>query len=78
MAAVFLGIEKALDTTWHLGLLYELSKLTFSISLIKRIGYFLSQRKFKVLIKGEIFMPRDIQAGVPQGSVLSPHCTAYI
>jgi hypothetical protein len=25
MAVVFLGIEKAFDTTWHLGLLYKLS-----------------------------------------------------
>jgi hypothetical protein len=28
-AAVFLDIEKAFDTTWHLGLLYKLSKLEF-------------------------------------------------
>jgi hypothetical protein len=35
MAAVFLDVEKAFDTTWHLGLLYELSTLQFSISLIK-------------------------------------------
>jgi hypothetical protein len=25
MAAVFLDIEKAFETTWHLGLLYKLS-----------------------------------------------------
>jgi hypothetical protein len=78
MAAVFLGIEKAFDTTWHLGLLYKLSKLKYSISQMKLIGSFLSQRKFMVLVKGEMFMPRDIQAGVPQGSILSPHCTVCI
>jgi hypothetical protein len=43
MAAVFLDIEKAFDTTWRSGLLYQLSKLEFSISLIKLIGSFLSQ-----------------------------------
>jgi hypothetical protein len=37
-AAVFLDIEKAFDTTWHPGLLYKLSKLQFSTSLIKLIG----------------------------------------
>jgi hypothetical protein len=37
--AVFLDIEKAFDTTWHLGLLYKLSTLQFSISLIKLIGF---------------------------------------
>jgi hypothetical protein len=33
-AAVFFDIETAFDTTWHLGFLYKLSILTFSISLI--------------------------------------------
>jgi hypothetical protein len=34
--AVFLDIEKAFDTKWHFGLLYKLSKLEFSTSLIKQ------------------------------------------
>jgi hypothetical protein len=34
-AVVFLDIEKAFATTWHPGLLYRLSKLEFSTSLIK-------------------------------------------
>jgi hypothetical protein len=49
MAAVFLDIEKAFDTTWHFGLLYKLSTLQFLASLIKLIGSFLSKRKFKFL-----------------------------
>jgi hypothetical protein len=32
---IFLDIEKAFDTTWHIGLLHKLSKLEFSTSLIK-------------------------------------------
>jgi hypothetical protein len=71
-AAVFLDIEKAFDTTWQTGLLYKLSKLQFSISLIKLIGSFLSQRKFRVLVQGEMSTPRYMQAGLPQGSFLSP------
>jgi retron-type reverse transcriptase len=67
-----LDIEKAFDTTWHTGLLYKLSKLEFSISLIKLISSLLSQRKFRVLFEGEMSTPRVMQAGVPQGSVLSP------
>jgi hypothetical protein len=31
-AEVFLNIEKAFDTTWHLDLLYKLSNLKFSIN----------------------------------------------
>jgi hypothetical protein len=33
---------------------------------------FLSQRKFRVSVEGEMSPPRVMQAGVPQGSVLSP------
>jgi hypothetical protein len=70
-AIVFLDIEKAFDTTWHSGLLCKLS-MEFSNSLIKLIGSFLSQLKFRVSVEGEISTPREMQAGVPQGSVLSP------
>jgi hypothetical protein len=71
-AAVFSDIEKALDITWHLGLLYKLSELKFLISLIKFISSFLYQGKLRVLVEGEMSEPRDIEAGVPQGSILSP------
>jgi hypothetical protein len=60
MAVVFLDIEKAFETTWHSGLLYKLSKLEFSKSLIKLISSFLSQCKCSVLEEGEIFMPREM------------------
>jgi hypothetical protein len=59
--AVFLDIEKAFDTTWEPGLLYKLSKLQFSTSLIKLIGSFLSQRKFRVSAEGEPSCPLPIQ-----------------
>jgi hypothetical protein len=71
-AAVFLDIEKAFNKMWRLGLLYKLSELKFSISLIKLINSFLSPRKFRVSVEGELSVPRDVQAGVPQGSILSP------
>jgi hypothetical protein len=71
-AAVFLDTEKFFDTTWHPGLLYTLTKLYFSTNLIKLISSFLSQRKFGVSVEGEMSTPRYMQAGVSQGSVLSP------
>jgi hypothetical protein len=70
--AVLLDIEKAFDKTWHLGVLYKLLELKFLTSLIKLINSFLSRRKFRVSVEGELSSPRDIQAGVPQGCVLSP------
>jgi hypothetical protein len=71
-AALFLDIEKACYTTWHTGLLYKLSKLEFSINLIKLLSSLLSQRKFRVSVEGEMSTPRVMQAGVPQVSVLFP------
>jgi hypothetical protein len=64
-AAVFLDIEKAFDTTWHPGLLYKLSKLEFPARIIKLISSFLSNRKFRVSVEGDMSTPREIQAGVP-------------
>jgi retron-type reverse transcriptase len=71
-AAVFLDIEKAFDTTWHTGLLYTLSKLKFSVYLIKLIISYLTNRNFRVSVESEMSTPREMQAGVPQGSVLAP------
>jgi hypothetical protein len=56
-AAVFLYIKKAFDKTWHPGLLYKVSELKFSISFIKLIASFLTNRKFKVSVEGELFRP---------------------
>jgi hypothetical protein len=47
-AAVFLDIEKAFETTWHIGFLYKLSKLRFPANLIRLIISYLSNRKFSL------------------------------
>jgi hypothetical protein len=62
-AAVFLDIGKALDTTWHSGLLYKLSGLEFSKSLIKLIASFLTDRKFEVLVEGKFPMSKNSGRG---------------
>jgi hypothetical protein len=65
MAAVFLDIVKAFDTTWHPCLIYKSSKLEFSTSLIKLISSVLSQQKFRVSVEGKMSTSREIKAGVP-------------
>jgi hypothetical protein len=77
-AAVFSDIEKAFENTWHSDLLYKLSEFEFLSSLIKLIASFLTDRKFTVLVEGECFTPRNIAAGVPQGSSLHQYCTVYL
>jgi hypothetical protein len=71
-AAVFLDIEKAFDTIWHPGLLYKLSELQFSTSLVKLIASFLTNRKFEFSVEGELSSARRVVTVVPQGSVLGP------
>jgi hypothetical protein len=63
-AAVFLDIEKPFDTAWHSGLLYKLSDVEFSTSLIKLIASFLSDRNCKVSVEGEFSTPRKIAVGL--------------
>jgi hypothetical protein len=65
-AAVFLDIEKAFDKTWHPGLVYNLSELQFPINLIKLIASFLTNRKFKVSVEGELSSPKKVAVGMPQ------------
>jgi hypothetical protein len=71
-SAVFLDTEDAFAITWYVGSLCQTSKLKFLISLIMLISSLLSQRKFRISVEDGMSTPRDIQAGVSQGSVLSP------
>jgi hypothetical protein len=73
MAAVFLDIKKTFHTTWHSSLLYKLSELEFSTSIIKLIASFLTDRNFQVLAEGEFPMPRKIVAGVGSNIVQSTY-----
>jgi hypothetical protein len=68
MAAVVLDIWKAFHTIWHHGLLYKLYKLKFSISLLKVISSFFLGENSESRLKVKCLR----QAGMPQGSVLSP------
>jgi len=72
--AVFLDFEKAFDTTWHPGLLYNLVKLNFSFSKIKLISSFLSNRRFPVTVEGELSTPKEIRAGGYKVPSCPPYC----
>jgi hypothetical protein len=56
--AVFFGIKKAFDTTWHCGLLYKFSELEFLTSFIKLTASFLIEIKFKFLVEDEFSTSR--------------------
>ena len=57
-AEVPMDIETALDTIRHSDLLYVLSRLIFSASVIKLNIYFISSREFRVSVEGDVSMSR--------------------
>jgi hypothetical protein len=71
-AAIFLDIEEAFDTTWYSGVLYKLSEIELSASLIKLFASLVTERNFKFFVEGEFSTPRKMATEVPQGSFLAP------
>ncbi|CAG4952044.1 unnamed protein product [Colias eurytheme] len=69
--AVSLDISKAFDRVWHASLLNRLPSYGVPPELCAWIADFLSERSIRVVIDGCTSDPFDINAGVPQGSVLS-------
>lgn len=67
-----LDIEKAFDNVWHNGLIYKMIRFNFPIYLVKMIQSYLLARKSQVCVIGELSDPYDVEAGVPQGSILGP------
>jgi hypothetical protein len=70
--AVFLGIERAFDRVWHDRLVQKLIKILINPNFIQLIDSFLSNRTCSVKIQNIKARPIALQAGVPQGSILSP------
>jgi hypothetical protein len=69
---VFLDISKAFDRVWHKGLLYKLKKCGITGRLLDWLKDYLTDRQQRVIINGEFSNWGNIDAGVPQGSVLGP------
>ena len=67
-----LDLAKASDSTWIPGLILKLREIGVDDSCLMRLTNFLQSRSFRVLIGQTASEPRDLLAGVPQGSPLSP------
>src|SRR2546426_3053473 len=70
--AISLDVEKAFDSVWHDGMRYKLTALKLPIKLVRLLSSFLTDRSIRVRVGSELSKPVSLQAGTPQGSVLSP------
>ena len=70
--AAFLDIFKAFDKVWHKGLIYKLKQNGISGNILNTISDFLSFRKQRVVLNGQVSQWTNIEAGVLQGSILGP------
>ena len=69
---VFCDISKAFDRVWHTGLLFKLKQNGFDGNLLNWIKSYLGSRTQKVVVGASISQTLELNAGVPQGSVLGP------
>ena len=70
--AVSLDIAKAFDRVWHRVLLSKLPSYGAPEGLCNWVASFLSGRSVRIVVDDFSFYIFSINAGVPQGSVLSP------
>ena len=67
---VFLDISKAFDKVWHAGIIYKLTQNGISWNLLNLLQDFLKERKQSVVLNDKSLYGKNINAGVPQGSIL--------
>ena len=70
MQGVFLDISKAFDKSWHQGLTYKLWRNCISGNLLKLLESFQCNRKPHIVLNDLFSKWNDVNAGVPQGSIL--------
>ena len=70
--AVFLEILKTFDKVWHQDLLYKLNQNGISGNLMETFTEFSKERKQRVVLNRQNSSLANVEARVPQGSILGP------
>ena len=76
--SVSLDISKAFDKVWHDGIIYKRTQNRISDNLLNLLEDFLKERKQRVFHNEQASTWKNINAGVPQGSILGPLFLIYI
>ena len=69
---VFLDMSKAFDKVWHEGLLHKLKCYGVEGKMYELLKIFLTDRKQRVVLNDSNVLLKNVNSGVPQGSVLGP------
>ena len=70
--SVFQDTSKAFDKVWRKGLIFKLSQNGISGNLLDVLSDFLSDRKQRVVLNSQKSTWENVNAGIPQGSILGP------
>ena len=70
--AIFIDVEKTFDSVWHDGLRYKLMNGSLPRKMVRLTSSFLSDRTIKVNCCNNCSEEVTLNAGTPQGSVVSP------
>ena len=69
---IFPDLTKAFDRVWHKGLIHKLKNTGIDGNLLSLIESFLHNRYQRVVLNGQSSKWQNVNAGLPQGSVLGP------
>ena len=70
--STFFDISKAFDKVWHDGVIFKLEQNGISGDLLNILIDFLSIRKQRVVVNGQVSACASVNVEVPQGSILGP------
>ena len=70
--SIFFDISKAFDKVWHNGIIIRLMQNGISRNLLNLLRGLLNERRQRVVLNGQFPTWKNINAGVPQVSILGP------